>query len=565
MSDPSDGQTGTNASEGGPTVAELLVKCLEREGVPVVLGVPGEENADVMLALEDSSIRFISTRHEQGAAFAASAYGRLTGQPLACLATLGPGASNMITGVADANMDHAPLLALTGQGSTDRLHKESHQIMDVTAMYSPVTKWAVSIQDGASTAEIVRKAIRLARGEKPGAVLIELPEDVAKQRVDAAPLEPRRYRRPVADAGAIDGAVDLLASAARPMILAGNGAIRTRASASLRRFVDAAGAPTTSTFMSKGAVARTSPHCLFTVGIQEADQIGCLLGAADVVVAIGYDLVEYPPAQWAGDDTRIIHIDFDPAEIDAAYHPEVELIGDIAASVEALHEGLRSRGVSVASYDAAARVREEMLEEFAAHAEDDTEGAIRPQKLVWDLRSVLGPSDVVLSGVGAHKMWIARHYQCDEPNTCLIPNGFCSMGQPLPGLLGAKLARPDDHCVAVCGDGDFLMNVQEMETIARLGLDVVAVIWEDGGYGLISWKQEAEFGRSTDLSFSNPDWTVLADAFGWRGERVERSRDFAPALRRALDHPGPALVAAPVDYRENMALTEQLGRQVCRI
>jgi len=545
--------------------ADLLVACLEREGIPLILGVPGEENADVLMALERSDIRFVSTRHEQGAAFAASTYGRLTGSPLGCLATLGPGAANLVTGIADANMDRVPLLVLTGQGSTDRLHKESHQIMDVVAMTRPITKWSTCIQNPDAIPETVRKAVRLARGEKPGAVLLELPEDVAKRGSSVAPLEVRRYHRPVPGPESVAAALDLLVKAERPVVLAGNGVIRTGASESLRRLASGAGLYVASTFMGKGSVPRDSEHCLFTVGIQERDRIVCAISDADVVLAVGYDLVEYPPASWVGASTKIVHLDSWPAEIDEAYHPAVELVGDIASGLDALADGLSHRNARVSRHDDLASVREAMLREIREHARDDTEGSIRPQKLLFDLREALGPRDVLLSGVGAHKMWIGRHYQCDEPNTCLIPNGFCSMGQPLPGLIGAKLARPDDRCVAVCGDGDFLMNVQEMETIARLGLDVTAVIWEDGAFGLIAWKQEEEFGRHTDLSFENPDWVALASSFGWRGERVDASREFAPALRRALDHAGPALLVAPVDYRENRKLTERLGDQICRI
>ena len=549
----------------GIKASDLLVRCLETEGVPLILGVPGEENADVMLSLEGSSVRFINTRHEQGAAFAASVYGRLTGSPAGCLGTLGPGATNMVTGVADANMDHAPLLVLTGQGSTDRLAKESHQIMDVVAMYEPVTKWATSIRTAETIPEIVRKSVRLARGEKPGAVLLELPEDIAKRRVDARPMHPKRYRRPVPGQEAVEHAAELLAGASKPMILAGNGTIRTRASAALRRLSGELGIAVTSTFMGKGAVDMDDPLSLFTVGIQQRDQIGLALADADVVIAVGYDLVEYPPSVWVGRDSRLIHVDFLPAEIDAAYHPDAELVGDIAAGLDSLLAAARQRGLGRFEVGDHRRVRRAMLDELAAHADDDAEGPIRPQKLLWDTRAALDPGDILLSGVGAHKMWIGRHYQCHEPNTCLIPNGFCSMGQPLPGLIGAKLARPERRCVAVCGDGDFLMNVQEMETIARLGLDVTAIVWEDHAYGLIAWKQQAEFGRHTDLSFANPDWCGLADAFGWRGECVSGARGFAPALERALDHNGPSLLVAPVDYRENMKLTERLGQQTCRI
>lgn len=548
-----------------PTTADVFVQCLEAEGVPYMLGVPGEENADLLMSLEGSSIEVINTRHEQGAAFAASAYGRLTGEPLAVLATLGPGASNLLTGIADANMDHAPLLAITGQGSTERLHKESHQIMDVVSMFEPVTKWATSIRSPKAVPETIRKAVRLCRGGKPGAVLIELPEDTAKAKATGSPLEPIRYRRPVPDADLVGTACDMLEGAQRPVVLAGNGVIRARGSAQLQAFADAFGVPVISTFMAKGVVGRASEQCLFTIGIQQRDQIGCMLADADVVLAIGYDLVEYPPANWVGDNMAVVHIDVEPAEIDGDYRPALELIGDVGSAIDAMTRTLRERGVSSAAHPDAQRVRSAMLDEFAEYADDDTEGVIKPQKLLWDTREALGPSDVLLSGVGAHKMWIGRHYQCDEPNTCLIPNGFCSMGQALPGLIGAKLARPDSKCVAVCGDGDFLMNVQEMETIARLKQDVTAIVWEDKSYGLIAWKQEAEFGKHVDLSFGNPDWVGLAQAFGWRGERVENSRDFAGALRRSLDHKGPALLVALVDYRENMRLTERLGEQVCRI
>ncbi|MEQ8318336.1 MAG: acetolactate synthase large subunit [Phycisphaerales bacterium] len=545
--------------------SDLFVRCLEEEAIPFVIGVPGEENADMMMSLEDSSIDVHITRHEQGAVFAAAAYGKLTGQPAGCIGTLGPGATNMVTGVADANMDHAPVLAISGQGSTDRLHKESHQIMDVVAMFDPVTKWATTIRTAESIPEVIRKSIRLARGEKPGAVLVELPEDIAKRKTDAKPLTPRRYRRPTPNADTIQAAAELLATADRPMVLTGNGGIRTRASAELRSLAEAFGFPVVSTFMGKGAVSMDSEHCLFTVGIQQRDEIAQELIEADVVLAIGYDLVEYPPGNWVGNKTRIIHLDFLPAEIDASYHPEVELVGDVAAGLVQLRQLLEGKRGQHRHADRLARVRKSMLDEFAQHANDDTKGIIKPQKLLWDTRQALGPSDVLLSGVGAHKMWIGRHYQCIEPNTCLIPNGFCSMGQALPGLIGAKLARPDDHCVAICGDGDFLMNVQEMETITRMGLDVVAIVWEDKAYGLIEWKQEAEFGKHTDLSFGNPDWIGLGEAFGWRSERAENSADFLPALKRALDHRGPSLLVAPVDYRENMKLTERLGHQVCRI
>lgn len=541
--------------------SDLLVRCLEAEGITHIFGVPGEENADFMMSLESSDITFVITRHEQGAAFMAEVYGRLTGNPAICLGTLGPGATNLITGVADANMDRAPLLAITGQGDTGRQHKESHQMMDVVAMYEPVTKWSTSIEHGSTIPEIVRKAVRTARGEKPGAVLLELPEDIAKQDVEAQPLEPRRFRRPGADDKITDQAYEMIRAAKRPIILAGNGTIRKRASAQLRNFCEATGIGAISTFMAKGAVDMDSPQCLFTIGLQQKDYPFAAIAQSDLVIAIGYDLVEYPPALWNPDgDKKIIHIDFLPAEIDANYHPDVELVGDLAHALWALNERVAADEAPSFDLDYQARLRARMQQDFATHADDDTEGSIRPQKLIWDIRAALGPDDVLLSGVGAHKMWIARYYHCHEPNTCLIPNGFCSMGMPLPGAIAAHLVHPDRKIVGVAGDGDFMMNVQEMETARRLDADITMVVWEDHGYGLISWKQDSEFGKHTDLSFGNPDWLELASAFGWQGQRVENARDFAGAFQAALDHNGPSLVVAPVDYRENNLLSERLGQ-----
>ncbi len=540
--------------------SDLFVKCLEEEGIEYIFGVPGEENADFMMSLEKStSIKFILTRHEQGAAFMAEIYGRLTGQPAGCLGTLGPGATNLITGVADSNMDRAPMLVLTGQGSTKRLHKESHQIMDVVGMFDPVTKWATTVLNPDTIPEIVRKAVRLARGEKPGAVLIELPEDVAKEETAKPPLQPRRYRRSVVDDKITDRAFALLRDAKRPVILAGNGCIRRRASKQLRLFCERTGIGVLSTFMAKGCVDVDSEYCLYTIGLGSKDLPTKVIDDADLVITLGFDMVEYHPHLWnPNGDKRIIHADFLPAEIDADYHPEIELIGDLAHTLWALNERLTKEPLSF-DLQNQRDMREKMAAELARHAEDDTEGLIRPQKVLWDCRQVLGRDDILLSDVGAHKMWIARHYHCHEPNTCLIPNGFCSMGFSLPGAIAASLVFPDRKILGIAGDGGFLMNVQEMETAARIGANMVMLVWEDGGYGLIAWKQENEFKRHTDLAFGNPDWLKLAEAFGWHGHRVENSRDLKATLRAALDEPGPSLVTLPIDYRENLILTQRLG------
>jgi len=541
--------------------SDLFVKCLEEEGVEYIFGVPGEENADFMMSLEQSEkIRFILCRHEQGASFMAEIYGRLTGEPAGCLGTLGPGATNLITGVADANMDRAPMLVLTGQGSSDRLHKESHQVMDVVQMFRPVTKWAHQIINANNIPEVVRKAARLTRTEKPGAVLLELPEDIAEHETNAVPIKPRRFRRPVPDDKVMDRAFTVLKEAKRPVILAGNGAIRKRASKQLRQLCETTGIGVASTFMAKGCVDMDAEYCLYTVGLQAKDFISRAIDEADVVLTLGYDMVEYHPRLWNDRaDKRIIHVDFLPSEIDDHYYPEVEVVGDIAHTLWMLNERFAKDGVPDYDLSGQRSARADMKAELEEHKDDDTEGSIRPQKVLWDARQVLGPDDVLLSDVGARKMWIARHYHCHEPNTCLIPNGFCSMGFALPGALAAALVHPDKRILGICGDAGFLMNVQEMETAKRLNLNLTVMVWEDKGYGLIKWKQENHFGRHTDLDFGNPDWMQLASAFGWNGFHVTRSADLQTELAKSFETPGPSLVVVPIDYRENRLLTQRLG------
>ncbi len=546
--------------------SDLLVRCLEREGVSHIFGVPGEENADFMMSLKDAErIQFFLTRHEQGAAFMAEAYGRLLGSPAVCLGTLGPGATNLITGVANANMDRVPMLVITGQGSSTRLHKESHQIMDVVSMFRPVTKWAVRIINPDTIPEIVRKAVRIARGEKPGAVHIELPEDIASEETSEVPMQPKRFVRPVPDREMVRLVAETLIAKKRPVIIAGNGCVRQQLDGALSRFCEATGMSVISTFMAKGAVDMDSPHCMYTIGLSGRDLPACAIDAADTILTIGYDMVEYPPMLWnAGSDKTIIHIDYTPAEIDEHYNPDFELVGDIKQTLLRLTDALAGKAID---YDLAPfrHLREAMTTELAATADEETTGSIKPQKILWETRKLLARDAIVLSDVGAHKMWIARHFHCHEPNTCLIPNGFCSMGSALPGAIGAAMVHPQREILAICGDGGFMMNVQEMETATRLGVKITVMVWEDHEYGLIAWKQETEFGNTTDLKFGNPDWAGLARAFGWRCHRVDDSRDLAATIRAAIDESGPSLVIIPVDYRENMKLTEQLGAIVCPI
>jgi acetolactate synthase-1/2/3 large subunit len=540
--------------------SDLFVKCLEEEGIEYIFGVPGEENADFMMSLEKSTkIRFILTRHEQGAAFMAEIYGRLTGNPAGCLGTLGPGATNLITGVADSNMDRAPMIVLTGQGASTRLHKESHQVMDVVDMFSAVTKWATTIWHPENIPEIVRKAVRVARTEKPGATHIELPEDIAKLPTTKKPLKVHKFLRSVPDSDIIDQAYSRLQTAKSPIIIAGNGCIRRRASEQLRIFCEKTGIGVLSTFMAKGCVDMNADYCLYTIGLGAKDIPAKAIDDSDLVITIGYDMVEYHPKLWNDNRaTEVLHIDFLPAEIDENYHPEIEVVGDLAHALEMLNNKIDSEGNFNHDFTVQRQVRDEMTAELAAHKDDSGHGPIRPQKALWDARQVLGPNDILLSDVGAHKMWIARHYHCNEPNTCLIPNGFCSMGFALPGAISASLVYPDRRILAICGDGGFMMNSQEMETAKRLNSNITVMVWEDGGYGLISWKQENEFDRSTDLAFTNPDWLKLADAFGWNGHLVTDAEKLEKTLEQTFHENGPSLLVIPIDYQENKILTKRL-------
>lgn len=549
--------------------SDLFVRCLEAEGVTHIFGVPGEENADLMISLIDSDIEFVLCRHEQAAAFIADIYGRLTGKAGVCLATLGPGATNLVTGLADANMDRAPVVAIIGQGSTKRLHKESHQNMDAIAMVKPITKWAHSIVDEETIPEVIRKAFKLAEAEKPGVCVIELPEDVAKPQVIGKPMNTYKTRRPAADHKAIAQAIDVITRAKRPIILAGNGAVRKRAAKQLHRLAHMTGIPVVNSFMGKGSIPMDDEHCLFTMGLQSKDHINHALDSCDVVITVGYDLVEYSPSFWnANMDKAIVHIDFLPAEVDIHYTVAVDVVGDIADALWQLNMELERNHTHAAPLFDIGRwqkLRQTILDDFATE-KDDTSFPMKPQKIIWEVRDFLGAEDYLLSDVGAHKMWVSRYYQCLTPNTCLISNGFCSMGFALPGAIGAKLACPDKKVLAICGDAGFMMNVQDLETAVRLKLNVVFMIWEDGEYGLIKWKQQNHFGgRHSKLDFGNPDWELLARAFGMWGKTLKGSDELRPALEEAFRQPGPALIGVPIDYRENLKLTERLGKIVCSL
>jgi len=543
--------------------SELLVRCLENEGVEVIFGLPGEETLALTDALLDSTIRFVLVRHEQGAAFMADVYGRLTGRAGVCLATLGPGATNLVTGVADANLDRAPVVALTGQAGRDRVHKESHQYVDIVHLFRPITKWNARVEVGRVIPEVVRKAFKLAQTEKPGACHLELPEDVADELVEAAsqPLSTERPRRPSPDRLALRQAAELIDRAKRPLLFAGNGVIRGTASGALRLFSQKIGIPVVNTFMAKGCVPWDSELFLGTVGLQVRDYASCGFDLADLVLAVGYDPVEYAPTFWNPErDKTIIHLDFTPAEVDSHYQPAVEVVADIREAIELLTDLCQVRRDPAPS-----RILHEWILRELEEGSMDEGFPIKPQRLLHDVRSVLAPGDLVISDVGAHKLWIARLYPAYEPNTVLISNGYAAMGIALPGAIAAKLIHPERRVLAMSGDGGALMNIQELETAVRLGLNVVVLIFRDDAYGSIRMKQLTRYGRELGVAFGNPDFVRLAEAFGATGIRIEGAAELIPALKTAFASRGPVVVEVPVDYRENLKLTERMGQIVCPV
>jgi acetolactate synthase-1/2/3 large subunit len=538
--------------------AELLVRCLENEGVRIVFGLPGEENLAVMDALLDSGIQFIETRHEQGASFMADVYGRLSGKAGVCLSTLGPGATNLLTGVADAYLDRAPLVAITGQASLNRRHKESHQYIDVISMFKPITKWNASVPRAEVIPEAVRKAFKVAQTEKPGSTHLELPEDVAEEPIaGAGTLAPLFVQAPVTPEPApvqIARAVRAIAGARRPLILAGNGVIRGGAHEAVRQFAGRLRIPAVHTFMAKGVLPDSNPLSLYTIGLQARDYVSVVMEQADVIIALGYDFVEYAPCFWnPSRDKRIVHVDVSPAEVDEHYIVEVGVLGDLRLSLEHIGAELQPCDASWA-----ANARKRVIDGFEGELAGPMTWPLRPQHLMRELRAALDPNDLVLCDVGAHKLWMARMFPCDVPNSCLISNGFAAMGIAVPGAIAAKLLHPDRRVIAVTGDGGFLMNSQELETAVRLGLSLVILVWRDDGYGVIRWKQMARFGRTSSVEFGNPDLVSYANSFGARGVRVTEPSELRPILAQAFGSPVPVVIDCTVDYSENLRLTERL-------
>jgi acetolactate synthase I/II/III large subunit len=539
-------------------VARLIARCLENEGVEYIFGLPGEENIHLVDALNQSSLRFILVRSEQAAAFMADLYGRVTGRAGVCLATLGPGAINLLLGVADAHSDSTPLVALSAQVGLNRIFKETHQFVDLVSMFKPVTKLADTLLTPQAAPEMLRNAFKTAQAERPGAVYLAIPQDVEALPAPAAalplPASPVAAQAPAASQLARAAAV--LEAARNPIVLAGHGAARNRAQNALVRFSERLHVPVATTFQGKGVFPDDHPNALGAMGFMVHDYVNFGFEQADLIVSVGYEMQEFPPARFnPHGDKQIIHLHRFPAVVDANYAVTVEAEGDICAALDALAAAVSPKS-GLAAVDL--KIRGLINSELERGRRDDSY-PVKPQRLVAEIRAALGREDIVLADTGAVKMWLARLYPTYCPNTCLISNGLATMGFALPGALGVKLACPQRRVLAVMGDGSFLMNSQEIETALREKIPFVILVWVDGGYGLIRWKMELELKRFSHVDFGNPDFVRYAESFGAQGYFIRAAHELLPTLKRALADDTVSVIACPVDYSENTRLTDKLG------
>jgi len=542
-------------------VSDLVVKCLENEGVRYIFGVPGEENEDLLFSLESSPIKFVQTRLELGASFMADVYGRVTGKAGVCLATLGPGATNIITGTADAHLDKAPLVAITGQGNSARIHKESHQNIDIVSMFRPITKWNASIQNPHVVNEVIRKAFKLAEMEKPGATHFELPEDVAKMECHHKPIPPKTIRRAAPDYKAMDEAFELLKKSKTPLILAGNGAIRKLASKHLREFVKLTGIPVAHTFMGKGAISDKDEHSLFAVGLQARDYVMRAFDKADLVITIGYDIVEYAPEYWnSNNNKKIIHIDFQQSEVYEFYQPNVEIISDVSAALWELNKRISEENLSF-DKDWYQPIRKRMKDDFESYKLTNDHDFTVPGAL-HIIRELMDPGDILISDVGSHKVWIGRNYPVYEPNSVLISNGLASMGIALPGGIAAKLAKSNKKVVTLMGDGGFLMNSQEIATAKQLGVGYTIIVFNDNDYGLISWKQLSHKKKTFGTNLVNPDFKKYAESFGIPAYAPKTLQELKNDLSKAITSQELCLVEISIQPKVNYELSKKLEKDM---
>lgn len=540
--------------------SDLFVDALENEGVEYIFAVPGEENLDLLESLRSSSIKLVLTRHEQGAGFMAATYGRLTGRAGVCMATLGPGATNLVTPAAYAQLGGFPLVMITGQKPIKKSKQGQFQIVDIVRLMEPTTKLSKQIVHGNTIPSLVREAFRLAEEERPGACLLELPEDVAAEDTDSAMIAPHPRLYAMASDDAVTQAAWLIRNARHPLLLIGAGANRKDAREAVEDFVSTCGIPFCATQMGKGVVDERNPLCLGTAALSDGDYLHCAIDRADLVVNIGHDVVEKPPFFMEPGGKTVIHVNYRSAQVDQVYFPQAEVVGDLAASVRRLCE---ATGPITADLGYFMRVKAE-IDLHLAEGADDPRFPMIPQRLVADVRRVMGENDVIALDNGMYKIWFARNYPACHPNTVLLDNALATMGAGLPSAMAVSMLCPDRRVMAICGDGGFMMNSQEMETAIRLGLNLVVLVLNDGSYGMIRWKQQQAGFSDWGLEFRNPDFVAYAESYGAAARRVGNAEEVVPVLEQAFDAGGVHLIDVAIDYSENTrVLIDELQAKVC--
>jgi len=543
--------------------SDLFVKCLENEGVKYVLGVPGEENLDFLESLRTSPIELVVTRHEQAAGFMAATYGRLTGKAGVCLSTLGPGATNFATAAAYAQLGGMPMMMITGQKPILSSKQGHFQIVDMVEMFGPVTNYAQQIKHGNRIPAMIREAFRSAESERPGAVHLELPEDIAAEDTSTSPIAIEKLRRADANKKAVDIALAAIEKAKHPLILVGAGANRKHASKMLGLFVDKTNIPFFTTQMGKGVLPDDHDRALGTAALSGGDYVHCAVDKADLIINVGHDVIEKPPFfMHEGDGRTVVHINFFPAEIDEVYFPQYEVVGDIGNALWQMSERI---DISQADWDFSYFEKVQgVVREKTQEKSDSDHFPVKPQRYVADIRQVLDREDIICLDNGMYKLWFARNYPALAPNTVLLDNALATMGAGLPSAMMAKMVHPERKVVAICGDGGFMMNSQDLETAIRLGLDLIVVILNNSNYGMIKWKQAADDFPDYGLDFGNPDFVKYAESYGAKGHRVAATAEFKPLLAKCLDAGGVHLIDLPIDDSEHrLVLTEELGEKAC--
>lgn len=542
--------------------SDLLVRALENEGVEYIFGIPGEENLDFLNSLKGSkTIKLVLTRHEQAAGFMAATYGRLTGKMGVCLSTLGPGATNFVTAAAYAQLGAMPMLMISGQKPIKTSKQGQFQVLDVVNLMKPLTKMSRQIVNGNNIPSLVREAFRYGREERPGAVYLELPEDIAREETESDLFELSETRIPTADDSILDRAARRIEAAQRPLLLIGAGANRKRTQIALESFVRSTGIYFFGTQMGMGVIDERHDRFLGTAALSDKDYVHCAIERSDLIVNIGHDVVEKPPFFMEKGGKEVIHVNFTSAQVDNVYFPQLEVVGDIASSIERL--ATRVTPSSSWDFDYFQRVKED-VERYLTNKDDDPRFPVVPQRFVADTRRAMPSDGIVCLDNGIYKVWYARNYKAYEPNTLLLDNALATMGAGLPSAMGAKIVYPNRKVMAVCGDGGFMMNSQELETAVRLGLDLVVLVLRDDAYGMIKWKQTGMGFENFGLDYGNPDFVAYAESYGARGIRVESNESLLPTLKEALDSKGVNVIELPVDYSENeKTLIEELEQKTC--